>query len=403
MTSASRSEVIRLVHVLTVPQSLVFLRGQIGFMKARGFDITVVCSPGRDLDEFGEREQIRTFGVEMPRRITPVSDAISVMALVEIFREIRPHIVHAHTPKGGLLGMIAATVAGVPGRIYHMRGLPLETATGARRALLTATERVSCGLASEVLSVSHSLREMAVNGGLVSPERIQVLLSGSGNGVDAQRRFNPDKLGAGARSATRRALGISDGTRVVGFVGRLVQDKGIVELVDAWRRVSTAHPEARLVLVGEHEPRDPVPASVKRALDRIPTIQVVGYQREIERYYAVFDVLVLPTYREGFPNVLLEAGAMRLPVVATRVSGCVDAVLDGVTGLLVPKADGAALADAMGHYLENAALRRDHGEAARRRVLESFEPSKIWEAMAGTYERLVARRGAHSLAHGSSH
>lgn len=394
---------IRLVHVLTVPQSLVFLRGQIGFMKARGFDITVVCSPGRDLDEFGEREQIRTFGVEMPRRITPVSDAISVMALVEIFREIRPHIVHAHTPKGGLLGMIAATVAGVPGRIYHMRGLPLETATGARRALLTATERVSCGLASEVLSVSHSLREMAVNGGLVSPERIQVLLSGSGNGVDAQRRFNPDKLGAGARSATRRALGISDGTRVVGFVGRLVQDKGIVELVDAWRRVSTAHPEARLVLVGEHEPRDPVPASVKRALDRIPTIQVVGYQREIERYYAVFDVLVLPTYREGFPNVLLEAGAMRLPVVATRVSGCVDAVLDGVTGLLVPKADGAALADAMGHYLENAALRRDHGEAARRRVLESFEPSKIWEAMAGTYERLVARRGAHSLAHGSSH
>lgn len=400
MSAPSRGSGIRLVHVLTVPQSLVFLRGQIGFMKARGFEVTIVCSPGHDLDEFGRRERVRTLGVAMPRRITPFADANSVGRLVRILREVRPHVVHSHTPKGGLLGMIAATLAGVPARIYHMRGLPLETAAGARRVLLSATERVSCALSSEVLCVSHSLRQTAIDEGVVKSDRIRVLLSGSGNGVDARRRFNPEHVGAEARSEIRRAMGIAEGAKVVGFVGRLVRDKGIVELLRAWQRVSAAHKEARLVLVGEHEPRDPVPDPVKRALAQDPTIRMVGFQRDIERYYAAFDVLVLPTYREGFPNVLLEGGAMRLPVVATRVSGCVDAVQDGVTGLLVSKADEVALAEAMARYLDDATLRRDHGEAGRRRAEESFDPARIWEALAGTYERLAANGGVGPLRNG---
>lgn len=401
MSAPSSANGIRLVHVLTVPQSLVFLRGQIGFMKARGFEVTIVCSPGPDLDEFGRREHVRTFGVVMPRRITPFADATSVARLVRIFREVRPHVVHSHTPKGGLLGMIAATLAGVPARIYHMRGLPLETAAGARRVLLSATERVSCALSSEVLCVSHSLRQTAIDEGVVNPDRIRVLLSGSGNGVDARRRFNPEHVGADVRSETRSALGIAEGAKVVGFVGRLARDKGVIELLHAWQRVSAAHPEARLVLVGEHEPRDPVPDAVKRALAQDPTVRLVGFQRDIERYYAAFDVLVLPTHREGFPNVLLEAGAMRLPVVATRVSGCVDAVRDGVTGFLVPKGDEVALAEAVVRYLDDAALRRDHGEAARRRAAEAFDPLKIWEALAGTYERLAANSGVEPPRYGA--
>lgn len=390
------------MHVLTVPQSLVFLRGQIGFMKARGFDITVICSPGADLDDFGLSEQVRVIGVEMPRRVTPVADLASVARLVGILRHIRPHIVHSHTPKGGLLGMLAATVARVPARVYHMRGLPMETAKGARRALLAGTERVSTALASEVLCVSSSLRQSAVAAGIVRPERIQVLLSGSGNGVDASGRFNPELVGREARNETRASLGIPQDATVVGFVGRLVRDKGLVELSRAWRSLNAARPGARLLVVGEHEPRDPVPEEVRRMLDEDPTIRTVGFQRNIERFYAAMDVLVLPTYREGFPNVLLEAGAMGLPVVATRASGCVDAVVDESTGLLVPVGDAAALARALGRYLDDPGLRERHGRAGRRRVEDSFVQERLWDALAATYERLIERTDGERPARGTS-
>jgi glycosyltransferase involved in cell wall biosynthesis len=384
---------VPLLHVTTIPMSLTFLRGQVGYMKARGFEVHALSSPGEDLDAFGEREGVAVSAVEMPRRVTPLRDLRAVGAIVREMRRIRPVIVHAHTPKGGLLGMIAARAYGAPVRVYHMRGLPLTAATGWKRRLLWATERVACRLAHQVLCVSHTVRAEAVQAGVCPPEKIRVLLGGSGNGVDSEGRFNPARQGEAARARVRARFGIPAEAPVIGFVGRLVRDKGVVELAEAWAALREEHPDLHLVLVGPFEPQDPVPAGVERLLREDPRVHLAGMDWDTPPYYAAMDLVVLPTYREGFPNVPLEAAAMGLPVVATRVPGCVDAVADGETGLLVEPRDACDLRRALSVYLQEPALRRRHGEAARARVLRDFRQEAIWEAIHEEYLRLLRLRG----------
>jgi glycosyltransferase involved in cell wall biosynthesis len=376
------------VHVLTVPESLAFLRGQPTFMRLRGYRSTVITSPGAGLEAFGEREGVPTHSVPMPRRVSPTQDARSLAQLVALLRRLRPDIVHAHTPKGGLLGTIAATLARVPVRVYHMRGLPLVTAHGAQRAILTATERTSCALASRVVAVSTSLRDVALAERLCAAKKITVLAGGSGNGIDCDR-FDPARVGPGARRDLRERLAIPESALVIGFVGRLVRDKGVVELAEAFMQVKTQHPSVHLVLAGVFEERDPVPADTRRALEGDPRVHLLGFVEDTSSLYPAIDVLALPTYREGFPNVPLEAAAMEVPVVATRVPGCVDAVADGETGILVPARDATALARALDVYLADPALRLAHGRAGRVRVGKSFQRERIWEALANLYDELL--------------
>jgi glycosyltransferase involved in cell wall biosynthesis len=378
----------RLFHVTTVPLSLRFLGGQVGFMRARGYEVHAVSSPGPLLDAFGRSEGVPVHAVPMSRRVDPAGDLRALARLIRLFRRHRPDIVHAHTPKGGLLGMMAAAAARVPVRVYHMRGLPLVTATGTKRVLLAGTERVACGLASTTLSVSPSLRRRALDLGLTSEDRIQVLLGGSGNGVDAQARFVPSPERARGRAA-RAALGIPEAAEVVGFVGRLARDKGLVELAGAWARLREARPAAHLVLVGPEEPEDPVPPAIARALEADPRVHLVGFTEDTPALYEAFDVVALPTYREGFPNVLLEAAAMSLPVVATEVDGCVDAVVPGVTGELVPARDAEGLRAAIERYLQDPARRVAHGAAARARVEARFEQERLWAAIEALYRELL--------------
>lgn len=384
---------VKVLHVLTVPLTLLFFRGQVGYMKAHGFDVTMLSAPGPELNRFGEAENVATEAVEMHRRITLSADLLAVRRIVRFVQRLRPDIVHSHTPKGGLLGMIAATLAGVPVRIYHMRGLAFMGAKGWRRRLLLATERIACALAHRVLSVSHSNRDVALRHGLCRPEKIKVLLGGSSNGVDSGDRYHPDRLPAGTRATTRARYGIPDDALVVGFIGRVVRDKGIVELAEAWRSVRERFPEARLLIVGPLEPQDPLPAGVEDALRADAQVVLAGEDFDTPPLYAAMDVFALPTYREGFPNVLLEAAAMRLPVVATRVPGCTDAVEDGTTGLLVPDHDGPALAEALTRYLADPELRATHGAAARARVERSFRRDMIWSALEAEYLSLLVSRG----------
>lgn len=385
----------RVLHVFTVPESLAFVRGQAAFMRRRGYDLSVVSSPGPALDAFGAQEGVATHPVSMPRRISPGQDAMSLARLVALVRVLRPDIVHAHTPKGGLLGTIAATVARVPVRIYHMRGLPLVTAVGAQRVILRSTEQTSCGLATKVLAVSGSLRDVAIAERLCPSDKISVLAGGSGNGVDGER-FDPECVGTSARAALRARLAIPEDAPVIGFLGRLVRDKGVVELVDAFRAVRMRHPGAHLVVGGVFEERDPVPSATRRALEEDPQVHLLGYVDDTPPVYAAIDVLALPTYREGFPNVPLEAAAMRVSVVTTRVPGCVDAVVDGVTGTLVPARDASALAQALDAYLSDPVLRARHGNAGRARVEASFRRERIWEALADLYDGLLGRAAATS-------
>lgn len=381
----------RVVHIFTVAQSLKFLAGQPGFLRARGYDVSVITSPDPALDQFGGVQGCQTVGVEMPRRITPLRDLLAVVELVKTLRRVKPTIVHAHTPKGGLLGMIAATAAGVPVRVYHMRGLAHMTASGLQRTLLRATETVSCSLAHRVICVSHSLRSVAVDEGLVDPARIVVLLGGSGQGVDCTTRFHPDAVAVEEVAAQRVALGIPTEAPVVGFVGRLVRDKGVGELSAAWQTLRVRFPDAHLVIVGPEEERDALDPQVLATLRADPRVHLLGFTENLPALYAMMRVLALPTYREGFPNVALEAAAMARPVVATQVPGCVDAVLDGVTGTLVPAADAPSLARAVGHYLADEAFATRRGLAGRARVVRDFRREAIWGAIADSYDELCTR------------
>jgi glycosyltransferase involved in cell wall biosynthesis len=393
MQQSTLQRSIKLVHVTTVPQSLFFLTGQVGYMKERGFEIHGLSSPGEFLSRFAERERVVVHPVEMPRRITPLRDMVALACIWRVLRQIRPHIVHAHTPKGGVLGMVSAWLARVPVRIYHMRGLPFTTASGWKRALLIWSERISCGLAHQVLCVSSSIRQVAIDARLCRPEKIAVLARGSGNGVDAARRFNDACLSPALRKETRQQYSIPSEALVLGFVGRIVRSKGIVELAGAWKRLRDDFPNLHLLLVGPYEIQDPIPSDIDRELRDDSRVHLIGEEWNTPPLYAAMDVLALPTYREGFPNVLLEAAGMRVPVVATQVPGCTDAVQDGVTGMLVPPYDAARLAEAVRMYLRDADLRRRHGTSARDWVLREFRPEGIWNAIYQEYMRCLLRKG----------
>ncbi|MUG92461.1 glycosyltransferase [Scytonema sp. UIC 10036] len=384
---------IKLLHITTVPETFNFFKGQIGYIKAQGYEVHALSSPGKLLIQFGERQQIPVYGVHMQRRITPLQDISAILQIWEYLQAIRPQIVHAHTPKGGLLGMISARLAGIPVRIYHIRGLPMMTATGYKRLLLTWSEKLSCLFAHQVFCVSHSLREVAIKEGLCPPEKIKVLLGGSSNGVDASNKFNPANLEPCTRQQTREKYGIPNDAIVVGFVGRIVRDKGIEELAKAWQILQQEFSNAHLLIVGCFEPQDPVAAHIQEVLTNDPRIHMTGMIDDTPPLYAAMDILTLPTYREGFPNVALEAAAMTLPVVATSIPGCIDAVQNEVTGTLVPPRDTWALATAIRKYLLDSELRYQHGVSGRRRVLQDFRQEAIWNALNQEYLQILEAKG----------
>ncbi len=384
------ASVVKLVSVTTVAVSLRFLIGHHKHLKAHGYDVHAVSAPDALLEDFAGSFGVKVHPVQMARRVTPLQDLISVSRLWRLFRQLKPSIVHAHTPKGGLLGMLAAALARVPVRIYHIHGLPYTTASGWKRALLVGTERVASRLASQVLCVSESIRHIAIADRLCDRSKIKVLCNGSIGGVDAAGEFNPLSLASDLRRRTRSALGIPEGALVVGFIGRIVRDKGMIELAGAWKLLSAEFPELHLLLVGPFEPQDPIPPETEQALRTDPRIHLPGVHWDTAKFYASMDVFCLPTYREGFPVVLLEAAAMALPCVATKVAGCVDAVVDGVTGILVTARDSGGLASALRGYLTSPDLRREHGAAARERVLRDFDPGALRLALAAEYERLLS-------------
>lgn len=380
----------KLVHVTTAPFTLTFMSGQAATLRGEGLAVHAISSPGPHLARFAEDEQVTVHPVEMARQIAPLRDLASLWRLWRKLRELRPVIVDAHTPKAGLLGMLAATLAATPVRVYHMHGLRFLTANGWRRQLLRLTERAACALSDEVLAVSPSVRAIAVEEGICPAERIKVLLGGSVNGVDATDRFRPRP--ASVRAAARRERGIPDDALVVGFVGRLARDKGIVELASAWRRLRE-DPRLHLLLVGVVDTTDAPPPGVVAGLRADPRVHLTEWELDTPRLYSAMDVVALPTYREGFPQVALEAAAMALPLVTTSVSGSVDAVRDGVTGTLVPARDVARLAEALERYLSDASLRERHGAAARRRVLSEFRREAVREALVAEYRRLLLAGG----------
>ncbi len=353
----------------------VLLRGQLAFLREAGFDVTVIASPGEALDLVRDREGVNTVGVSMAREPSPRRDATSLVALTRALRAIDPDIVIASTPKAGLLGMIAARMLSVPVRVYLLRGLRLETAEGRLRAVLGMTERLASACALDVVSVSESLRTKYVASGYASQRKTRVLGAGSSNGVDIDR-FEAARRAVEV-TALRASLGLV-GRTVIGFVGRIAKDKGIADLLTALERLRSDHPEVVLILVGADFAGDADATIAARLQDAGDAVRTIPHVPDTAPYYPLMTLLGFPSLREGFPNVPLEAAAAGVPTVGYRVTGVVDAVVDGSTGTLVPAGDLDGLTRAIRRYLTDPKLLASHGSAARTRAALHFSRERVW-------------------------
>ncbi len=350
----------RVVHVVTSSVTTRLMLGQLGALREAGANVYLVSNPGPELELVAAQEQITGVPVPMEREISLRRDLLSLWQLWRTFRKLQPDLVNAGTAKAGLLAGLAAAAAGVPCRVYTVHGLRLETLKGVKRRVLMLAERISCRCAHRVLCVSESVRRRVVEFKLSDFGRTCLLGAGSFNGIHYER-FAPSPERRAEAATLRAALGFPAAAPVIGFVGRLTRDKGISELVAAFQLLQRHLPEVRLLLMGRYEEADPVPIAVREAIESDPHIAFTGYLSDPAPYYHVMDVLALPTYREGFPTVGLEAASAGKPVVSTFATGAVDAVIDGETGILVPVGEARALAEALRLVLEERALAARHG------------------------------------------
>jgi glycosyltransferase involved in cell wall biosynthesis len=382
----SRKKHSKLLFAVTSPVSWIFYRGLVGHLTCAGFRPMLLSSPGPDLQALAADQRLPSVALQMEREISPIKDLIACWRVYRVIRKARPDIVDASTPKAGLLVGIAAWLARVPCRVYCLRGLRLETTTGLMRFTLWLAEWTSCACSNRVVCVSSSLRERVIALKIVPREKTIVIQKGS-SGIDMDR-FRPMDFCSSETKRLSRHLGIPDHAPVVGFVGRLVRDKGIYQLVEAFRTLREKFPEVRLLVLGSFEDGDPVDPEVRHYIETNKSVIYLGFVTEVAPYYRLMDVLAFPTHREGFGQVALEAQASGVPVVTTTATGAIDSVIDGVTGFLVPIGDSNSLSDRIAELLADDDLRSNMGREGRSWIERDFSQERIWRAQTQFYREL---------------
>lgn len=383
----------RIAHVTTISLTLGFFRGHARTLAEHGWTVFGISGPGEIPATVPDGVDFEHVAVPLNRRIEPLHDAVSLLRLIVAMRRLDLDVVHTHTQKGTMLGQLAAIAARVPVRVYTVHGWRADTGTDLQRALFIANEHINCRLAHRVFVVSPSVARKLEEHGCVAPGSTHMLGSGSVDGVDATGGFDPDGVSEQAMAEARARCGLPAGVPVVGFVGRLTTDKGVAELVEVWRAISERHPDAWLLAVGDTLAEEEIDPDVLDFLTSHPRVAMPGMVRGMAPWYALMDVIAFPSKREGFPVVVLEAQAMRVPVVGFRVTGVVDSIVDGVTGALLEYGDVDGMIGRIDAYLSDPDLRAEHGQAARQRCLDEFDPTAIREAMVAEYEDLLRTRG----------
>jgi glycosyltransferase involved in cell wall biosynthesis len=381
---------IRIVLITTAPEAITgFLSEQIRLLTAAGYEVHTISSPGMALLPGSERLESQHHETMMRRPIRPVADVISLYRLWRLVRQIGPDLVQTHTPKAGLLGVIAASLAGVPIRIYTVNGLPIRVQSLWNRLVLGVTERLACFLATEVVCVSRSARRFLIGSGLCASRKCRVLGDGASHGVDTEK-FSAAVYGAVSRASTRNNYGIPEDALVLGYIGRIVPAKGINELALAWGMLRDKYPQLRLLMCGYGELDHPMNPTILEKLQSDPRVHFTSKRvADMPPIFAALDINVLPTHCEGLPNVVLEASAMEVPTVATRVPGCVDTIRHGITGLLVKPKDPQALALTLEGLVKDPACRKRMGVAARAFVARRFSADRVSELVLARYKTLL--------------
>lgn len=375
----------KIIRVTTVPTSLnTFCKDMLRELNET-YDVVAVSSPLPELDVVAQREGVRTVAVKMERRISIIRDIKSLWQLYRLFLKERPWLVHSMTPKAGLLSMVAGWLTRVPNRVHTFTGLVWPTATGLNRAILKTTDRILCACATRIIPEGNGVKQDLIKG-KITRKPLKVLANGNVRGIDLTHYARTQDVEEQA-SRIRK-----DGILTFVFVGRLVRDKGIHELVEAFVKLNEKYPQTRLVLVGRSEPQlDPLSPEAQAIIDTHESIEAVGEQSDVRPWLAASDVLTFPSYREGFPNVVIEAGAMGLPSIVSDINGCNEIILPGENGVIVPPRNAEALYEAMEKMCVDSEYRKALTVNARELVASRFDCHIVRQALYDFYASLEVK------------
>ncbi len=378
----------KLIRITTVPLSLkLLLRGQMKFMKSAGWEVLMVSGSGKEWDQVIKNEACPHEEVPFTRKFTPLQDLKCLWYLYNLFRRENPDIVHSHTPKAGLLGMLAARLAGIDIRVHTLAGLPYQAAEGNKQRLLVFLEKLTFRLAKEVWPNAFSLKQLIVEENLVDPGKVAVIGHGSSNGVDLDQ-FDRYKLQENHLVAATMRVAPGEDEFVMLVVGRLVKDKGIEDLIEAYLS-SKINNKSKLVLLGSFEQElNPVSTQTINRIKDHPRIVHVEWTDHVAYYMAISDVLIHPSHREGFPNVLLEAGAISCPVICSDIPGNTEIIAHKKSGLVYPVKDVAALREAMEFAYIKRELMQEYAEKLNKEIREKFDRKTLHQLILKEYYRL---------------
>ncbi len=380
----------KLFRITTVPLSIEKLLGkQLPFM-AQHFDLTAISADQNELARVGRELGIKTHAIDMTRKITPLQDLKSLWMMYRYLKNEKPEIVHTHTPKAGLIGMLAARMASVPHRFHTVAGLPLMETQGVKRKVLDLVEKLTYAAATKVYPNSKGLYDFIIKNNYTASAKLKVIGNGSSNGIDTSY-FAPDQISESQLTELKNNLGIQNDDFVFIFVGRLVGDKGINEMVKAFSQIKNK--KAKLLLVGDKEDDlDPLHPDIIKEIETNPNILAVGFQKDVRPYFAISQLLVFPSYREGFPNVVMQAGAMGLPAIVSNINGCNEIIVQDINGRIIPAKDSISLLFAMQDLLDNHDVYQMLKQNSRRMITERYEQSVVWEQLLAEYRRIMKEK-----------
>lgn len=378
----------KLIRITTIPLSLEkLLNGQWEYF-SEYYKITAVSSEPEKLKTFGKTFKTNTFYLPLTRKITPLTDLKALIKLYLFLKREKPLIVHTQTPKAGFVGMIAAYLARTPIRMHDVVGLPLMEARGFKYQLLVWVEKLTYGCSHIVYPNSFGLKAYMVQTGLCKENKLKVIGHGSSNGIDTDY-FSKSKFSAEMNSSLRSDLGLSSNDFVFIFVGRLVGDKGINELLEAFSELYKLNKHYKLLLVGSEErDLDPLSKKTLEILDKKEGIVSVGFKEDVRPYLAISNCFVFPSYREGFPNVVLEAAAMELTCIVTNINGSNEIISHNENGIIIPKKDKVALQNAMDLLAKNEKIIYNFSKNLRAGIVEKFQKKYFYKAMLDEYKTL---------------